>query len=248
MVDILVNSLGLSARASNTLDRMQIHTLEQLLNAPIEEIMEGRNIGAETVDEIETFCKNYIEGTIEINTLIKNVSAKGKTERIFSEDDLEEMSHHNITELELSVRAEHGLLRTGCDTLAKLVMISEKDLREMKGLGTKTCDEILNKREAWMESNIYIATYDEDDETISEPEKAFYEKVTVILRPIKSFSWRQLRKLLLENDIMQQVDDFSLKHIDDQFIFAVIQLDEFDLPLKCYFEKLRRKGLSKYKI
>lgn len=245
MVDILVNSLGLSVRASNTLDRMQIHTLEQLLNTPIEEIMEGRNIGAETVDEIETFCKNYLEGTIEINTLIKNVSAKGKTERIFSEDDLEEMSHHNITELELSVRAEHGLLRTGCDTLSKLVMISEKDLREMKGLGTKTCDEILNKREAWMESNIYIATYDEDDETISEPEKAFYEKVTAILRPIKSFSWRQLRKLLLENDIMQQVDDFSLKHIDDQFIFAVIQLDEFDLPLKCYFEKIAPEGIIK---
>lgn len=46
MVDILVNSLGLSVRASNALNRMQIHTLEQLLNTPIEEIKEARNIGA----------------------------------------------------------------------------------------------------------------------------------------------------------------------------------------------------------
>lgn len=134
MVDILVNSLGLSVRASNALNRMQIHTLEQLLNTPIEEIKEARNIGAKTVDEIETFCKSYLDGAIEIDTLTKKVYVSEKTERTFSEDDLEEMSHHNITELELSARAENGLLRIGCDTLSKLAMISEKDLREMKGL------------------------------------------------------------------------------------------------------------------
>lgn len=238
MVDILVNDLGLSVRTSNVLNRMQIHTLKQLLNTSIEEIKEGRNIGAKTVDEIETFCKSYLEGTIEIDILTNKVSVKKKTERTFSEDDLKEMSHHNITELGLSVRAENGLLRAGCDTLSKLAMISEKDLRKMKGLGAKTCDEILNKREVWTESNLYIATFDENDETVSQPEKEFYEKVTAILCPIKSLVWRQLRKLLLENDIMQPTDDFSLKQIDDKFIFTVIQLDEFDLPLKSYFKNL----------
>ena len=67
MVDILVNSLGLSVRASNALNRMQIHTLEQLLNTPIEEIKEGKNIGAKTIVEIETFCKNYLEGEVDID-------------------------------------------------------------------------------------------------------------------------------------------------------------------------------------
>ena len=181
MVDILVNSLGLSVRASNALKRMQIHTLEQLLNTPIEEIKEGRNIGAKTVDEIETFCKSYLDGAIEIDTLTKKVSVSEKTERTFSEDDLEEMSHHNITELELSTRAENGLLRIGCDTLSKLVMISEKDLREMKGLGAKTCDEILNKREAWTESNLCVVAFDENAEIITESEKAFYEKISDII-------------------------------------------------------------------
>lgn len=38
MEDILVNSIGLSVRATNALKMMQIHTLEQLLNTPIDEI------------------------------------------------------------------------------------------------------------------------------------------------------------------------------------------------------------------
>lgn len=238
MVDILVDSLGLSARASNALNRMQIHTLEQLLKTPLEEIKEGKNIGAKTVVEIETFCKSYLEGEIDIDSLIKKESVKEKEERTFSEDELEEMSYHNITELELSARAENGLLRLGCDTLSKLAKISEKDLRDIKGLGVKTCNEILNKKEAWIESNLCVADIEENGEIISEYEKAFYEKVSEILYPIKRLFWRQLRDLLLENNIMQQEDDFSLQRINDKFIFTVIQLDEFDLSLKNYFKNL----------
>lgn len=222
---------------------MRIHTLEQLLNTPIEEIKEGRNIGEKTVVEIETFCKSYLEGEGDIDSLIKKESVKQKKERTFSEDELEEMSYHNITELGLSARAENGLLRIGCDTLRKLAKISEKDLREMKGLGAKTRDEILNKREAWTESNLYVADHEENGEMISEYEKAFYEKVSEILCPIKHLFWRQLRDLFLENDIMQREDDFSLRRINDKFIFTVIQLDEFDLPLKNYFKNLVPEGI-----
>ena len=68
---------------------MRIHTLEQLLNTPIEEIKEGRNIGEKTVVEIETFCKSYLEGEGDIDSLIKKESVKQKKERTFSEDELE---------------------------------------------------------------------------------------------------------------------------------------------------------------
>ena len=37
---------------------------------------------------------------------------------------------------------------------------------------------------------------------------------------------------------MQLEDDFSLYRINDKFILTVIQLDEFDLPLKSYFRNL----------
>lgn len=42
MAEILVNNLGLSVRASNALNKMQIHTLEQLLSTPIEKVKEGK--------------------------------------------------------------------------------------------------------------------------------------------------------------------------------------------------------------
>lgn len=217
---------------------MQIHTLEQLLNTPIDEIRKGKNIGAKTIVEIENFCKSYLDDDVDIDTLVKKKSAKENKERTFSEVELEEMSHHNITELKLSARAENRLLRIDCDTLSKLLKVSEKNLREMKGLGAKTCDEILNKREAWVASNLHVVDYEENGESIPEYERVFYEKLSEILCPIKYLFWRELRDLLLENNIMQQEDDFSLLRINDKLVFSVIRLSEFDLPLKNYFKSI----------
>ena len=76
MEDILVNSIGLSVRATNALKMMQIHTLEQLLNTPIDEIRKGKNIGAKTIVEIENFCKSYLDDDVDIDTLVKKKSAK----------------------------------------------------------------------------------------------------------------------------------------------------------------------------
>lgn len=237
MADILVNSLGLSVRATNALNKMQIHTLKQLLDTPIEEIKEGKNVGAKTVTEIDAFCKRYLEGGIEMASLINGQTVRKKEERTYSEDELEEMSRHNIIELELSPRAENGLLRISCDTLSKLVSISEIELRNMKGMGIKTCDEILNKREAWIESNLDDVD-SEDARYISDQERTFYEKVSQMLDPVKHLFWRQLRDILLGNGIMQLEDDFSSWRINNKFIFDVIQIDEYELPLINYFKRL----------
>lgn len=78
MADILVNSLGLSVRATNALNKMQIHTLKQLLDTPIEEIKEGKNVGAKTVTEIDAFCKRYLEGGIEMASLINGQTVRKK--------------------------------------------------------------------------------------------------------------------------------------------------------------------------
>lgn len=245
MVDILVNSLGLSVRASNALNRMQIHTLEQLLNTPIEEIEKGKNMGVITVGEIDAFRKRCLNGEIDIDSLIEKKSVE---DRIYSEYELEEMSRHTIDELELSARAENALLRIGCNTLSNLARISENDLREMKGLGAKTCDEIIRKREAWIESNLNIAELEEDEETISDDEKAFYVKISQLLSPIKRFYWRQLRELLSKNAIVQQESDFSSQRISNEFILKIIQIDEFDLPLKNYFISLVPEGVIRTEI
>lgn len=237
MADILIESLGLSVRATNALNKMQIYTLEQLLETPIEKIKNGKNIGEKTVAEIDNFCKYYREFGQKADFVLNEEAVKTKKERTYSEDELEEMSCHNITELELSTRAENGLMRISCDTLSKLVSISETELRNMKGMGTKTCDEILSKRKIWIEKNLYDIDSDQKMPCISDEERIFYEKIAKVLNPIKHISWRQLRDMLLKNEIVQD-NDFSLQRINEKFIFEVISIDEYDLILKNYFKKI----------
>lgn len=243
MADISINSLGLSVRATNALHRMQIHTLEQLLSTPIDEIEKGRNIGAKTVVEIGDFCKCYLEGSIDIDSLGEVNFVAEKKERTFSEDELEEMSRHEITELVLSARAEHALLRIGCNDLSELAQISEKELREMKGLGSKTCDEIIKERTAWIESNLYSVDTEENEEQITESEKEFYINLSEMLSPIKRFYWRQLRDLLLETGVMPREASLSVQRIDRELVYSIIRLDELDLALKNYYKSLVPEGI-----
>ena len=54
----LIKSLGLSSRAKNCLDRMNIKYLEDLLKLEKSEIMRGRNVGKVVFDEINGKVKS----------------------------------------------------------------------------------------------------------------------------------------------------------------------------------------------
>ena len=136
MKAISVNSLGLSVRATNALKAMKIENLEQLLKTPIDDIAKGKNIGTKTVTEIEGFIVQCKSGNINMDDFAEKESAFTQIEHTFSENELMEMSQWAITELNLSNRAMNALMRIGCNTIAKLALIPEKKLREMKGLGT----------------------------------------------------------------------------------------------------------------
>lgn len=234
MKDVLIDNLGLSVRATNALNNMQIHTLEQLLDTPIDTIRAGRNIGVKTLNEILEFCKSYIQE---------------KENRVFSKEEIEEMSHHYITELDLSVRAEKRLLFIQCDTLEKLLAINKNELIEMKGIGIKTYNEIINKKNLWIARNLCEEKISKNvniissDDGISAKEREFYIQLSQLLSPIKHILWRDLREILLERKVMKGYDDFSLQRIDNEYIYSVLLLDEFELPLKLYFNKFAFNGI-----
>lgn len=240
MTDISVNSLGLSGRATNALNRIEIHTLEQLLNTSIEEIEKERNIGARTVQEIQEFVKNCVNGNIDVSSLIDSASAKVKKERIFSEEEIEEMSRYAITELKLSARAENTLLRIGCDTIGKLAVFPEAELRELKGLGKKSCDEVMYELSNWIERNLLSFNENDAEEVIFDEEKNFYIRLTEILLPIKQFYWKQLRELF-----KRSAKSFDIGFICDDLISEIISLDEFYIPLKNFFLGLVPDGIAR---
>ncbi len=243
MTDISVNSLGLSVRATNALKRMEIHTLEQLLNTPIEEIEKGRNIGAKTVSEIQEFIEKCTSGEMNLNSLVDNGPALEKKERIFSEDEIEEMSHYAITELKLPARAENTFFRIGCNTIAKLVMLPEKELRDLKGLGKKSCDEVLNELSTWIDRNIYVFDANNEERDISEEERDFYVRLSEMLLPIKRLYWKQLRELFNQRDMYSTIESWDVKTKWDRTISKIIRLDEFDTSLKSFFLSLAPDGI-----
>lgn len=62
MARIPIECLELSMRATNVLRRMRIFTVKQLLNTPIEKIMNQNNIGVKTTLEIHTVVNQINSG------------------------------------------------------------------------------------------------------------------------------------------------------------------------------------------
>ena len=246
MSDISVNSLGLSGRATNALNRMKIHTLEQLLNTSIEEIEKEKNIGARTVQEIQEFVENCVNGNIDFNSLIDSVSActNARKERSFSEEEVEEMSRYAITELKLSARSENTLFRIGCDTIGKLAVFPENELRELKGLGKKSCDEVLYELSRWIDRNILSFDDNNVEEVISDEERNFYIHLTEIFLPIKQFYWKQLRELLNQKLFNNTIETFDIGIICDGLVSKIISMDESEIPLKSFFLGLVPDGIT----
>ena len=176
MAGIPIESLNLSVRATNVLHRMNIHEVEQLLNIPIEYIAEQRNMGVKTIAEIKGAVRQISIGDMSIEDLetLTPADSVNFSKRNFSEEQIEELSCHPITELNLSNRAMNALLKVGCETIAILAEMTFTDIRNMKGLGAKTCDEIWEELNQWIEANMLISEEGKDG-IISEKEQLFYQ-------------------------------------------------------------------------
>lgn len=243
MEEISVNSLGLSVRATNALKAMKINTLEQLLNTAICDIANGKNIGTKTVAEIEVFIEQYKSGKIDLNLYIQKENASKRDGHTFSEDELMDMSQVAITELNLSNRAMNALMRIECNTIAKLVLIPEKELRKMKGLGEKTCDEILHELSDWLNHNMLVNNSEESFEGIENQERDYYIRLSEVLSPITQLYWKQLREIINESCIRNLLKFDKLESIDDNLVFQVIKLSAFDRAIKKYYLSIAPSGI-----
>ena len=237
MAGIPIESLNLSVRATNVLHRMNIHEVEQLLNIPIEYIAEQRNMGVKTIAEIKGAVRQISIGDMSIEDLenLTPVDSVNFSKRNFSEEQIEELSRHPITELNLSNRARHVLLKVGCKTIAILAEMTLTDIRNMKGLGAKTCDEIWEELNQWIEANMLISEEGKDG-IISEKEQLFYQWLAGKIKPISPIYWKRLRNIVLDSGYIEIVD-WDIEGIDDKFIRKVLALSDFRVSIKNFFLK-----------
>ena len=243
MAGIPIESLNLSVRATNVLHRMNIHEVEQLLNIPIEYIAEQRNMGVKTIAEIKGAVRKINIGDMSIVDLenLTPVDSINFSKRNFSEEQIEELSCHPITELNLSNRAMNALLKVGCETIAILAEMTLTDIRNMKGLGAKTCDEIWDELNQWIEANMLISEEGKDS-IISEKEQLFYQWFAGKIKPISPIYWKRLRNIVLDSGYLEIVD-WDIEGIDDKFIRMVLALSEFRVGIKNFFLKYASDGI-----
>lgn len=91
---------------------------------------------------MNTFEQELYENA-ERNGLIHTVKSFGTNIKV-SVPLSKALCDANINELELSVRAQNGLMRAGTDTIRKLsdIIMSEKGLAQIRNLGSKSISEI----------------------------------------------------------------------------------------------------------
>ena len=163
------------------------------------------------------------------------------SKRNFSEEQIEELSCHPITELNLSNRAMNALLKVGCETIAILAEMTFTDIRNMKGLGAKTCDEIWEELNQWIEANMLISEEGKDG-IISEKEQLFYQWLAGKIKPISPIYWKRLRNIVLDSGYIEIVD-WDIESKDDIFIRKVLALSDFRVSIKNFFLKYAPDGI-----
>ena len=170
MKRLSIDDLKLSTRARNALNHMNICDIEQLLNTPMKQIAEQRNVGVKTLTEIKEALYKFILDNIGEDEANKFISDAGKNDifkRNFSKEEIEELSRYSIYDLNFSYRIL-GLLRgIGCRDLGALAQMTPTDIKNVKGLGKKTYDIINNTLGQWLKDNMLISA-ENDNDVISE--------------------------------------------------------------------------------
>ena len=183
--DYPIEKLGLGAHSIRALKRGDINTVGELIQMSRKDILELRNVGESSFDEITAAIESVVRcGKIEYHEpddtteiKVESVSDNDMPENNILEDDriidiLPEMQSIGLDDVPLSTRAKNALKREEVWTVGDLVQLSETDIMRIRNVGTQTRDEIIDLIDSIIrEGKAYFdnlkATATQDDETSS---------------------------------------------------------------------------------
>ena len=162
--DFFIIDLGLSNRAKNCLLRAGIFTVGLLLDKTREELMAIPNMGAGSLEDIETRLTLLINNGIQNDTDSPADSTPVFSEKRILDSDNEIFDEIPIAELKLSTRANNAMIHRNIRYIGQLRDVYESDLYQMQGLGSGSVKEIINAVAAFIEQPVYkYATLDNID-------------------------------------------------------------------------------------
>lgn len=150
-----ISVLPLSNRSLNCLRRADIHTIGAMMDYPSDELINLRNMGKKSVEEIQTVIRSLNDGfgeyvLVDTNEIIANknivtqgvVSTDGSVTVALNET-AEVIQDVAVNDLQLSVRAKNSLIYNGYKYASQLVGITYEELMNLRSTGKKTAEEIL---------------------------------------------------------------------------------------------------------
>lgn len=136
-LDSRIEELRLSVRATNCLLQNNINTLGELLSLSDDELVKIRNLGAGTFKELKRLRAEAISlGLWQMDI------PRGEIHYFIDEHGVKRIDK-KIKELNLSVRAKHGILQNKISFASELRYLDESVLASTRNLGEKTIREIM---------------------------------------------------------------------------------------------------------
>ena len=235
-----IEQLSLSVRACNLLHRMNIHYVEDFLTISLEEVEKQRNVGKKTIAEIKQALVLATNGEVEFTY---ELPEDDNAVEGFSDAQLSEMSRHSISELKLSTRPNNALTKEGYITIDKVAMLTKDDIKQFKGLGQKSIDEIVNSIDKWLDDNRALLANVNKDNCISEEIQDIFINLAQEIEPLTRIYWKHLFQWVSDAGKIDVVEENARSMYLDNNIRIILTLPEMQLKLKSLWFRYTSKGM-----
>ena len=132
-----IEKLSISTRTYHCLKRNKIDTIGQLLEYPMKQFEEMRNLGRKSLDELTQLKRDITHGIAYVFA----DEIKDQPQIDTPKKNIDEF----IEKIGLSTRAYNRLKLMGIDTVSQMIELTKKDLESVHAMGRKTIEEILEK-------------------------------------------------------------------------------------------------------
>ena len=191
---VYIHVLDISERTRNALVRFGVLTLNELEQKKDMDFSEIRNIGSDSVKEINSIIKHADE------IFDQYEARKRRIDEIF-----DEANKASIDELDFGTRANHALHKAGIHTVGAMIKMSRRDIIQLSGIGQKSIDEISESIERIIGSEYYYAAGKAPSEGSASPDQPkIFEEVK---------AQREERQQRIEA-LIAEIEDVSVSELD----------------------------------
>ena len=218
--DVSIKDLGLSVRSIHGLIKIGVNTVAELMTVTEEQLLEVRNLGRKSVDEILEKIRSLSDdmGLCEkkarpgVYGLINDPQTNQIVAEYIRKNDV------NIDALGLSNRSRNQLYKNGYDKISKIYFMTKADLQKIRALGESSIAEILSAIKHYLEENeSRILSYCSGNETALIDDETIKHEILGLYREL-GFKGLSLKEILEGLDLPETVTETRIKSMIGKLI------------------------------